>query len=37
MHNHLFSILQEKKGFAVVVILPLLCVFYSLPIRDTFD
>ena len=31
-------ILQEKKGSAVVVvILQLLCVFYSLPICDTFD
>ena len=31
------NILQEKKGSAVVVILQPLCVFYLLPIRDTFD
>ena len=30
-------ILQEKKGSAVVVILQRLCVFYLLPIRDTFN
>ena len=31
------SILQEKKSSAVVVILQQLCVFYLLPILDTFD
>ena len=33
------NILQEEKGSAVVyiVILQPLCVFYLLPIRDTFD
>ena len=34
IHEH---ILQEKKRSTVVVILQLLCVFYLLLIRDTFD
>ena len=33
------NILQEEKGFAVVYsdFAAALCVFYLLPIRDTFD
>ena len=31
------SNLQEEKGSDVVMILQPLCVFYLLPIRDTFD